>query len=89
MPKMHDVVVREEYQRRRGIRADHALHIAVGLGNVFNHMGNVVIVGVPQFGELIPRTGLIALAPDPVLLRIGREHQRCTFLRPDETLVIV
>src|SRR5688572_16187982 len=89
VPEVHDIVVRQESQRRRWIGSDQALHISVAFRNVLDHMRNVVIVGMPERREVIPRAVFVVLAPDPVLLRIPREYERRPFLRADEALMVV
>src|SRR5687767_7485985 len=89
MPEMHDVVVCQEPQRRSWIGADQALYISVAFRNVLDHMRNVLIVGMPERGEVLPRAVFVALATDPVLLRIRRKHERRPFLRADEALMVV
>ena len=89
MPQVHDVVVREEPERLGWIGADQTLHIPEALWNVFNHVGEVVVVGMPQRSQRIPRAVLVALTPDPVLLCIRWKHQRLALLRADEALVVV
>jgi len=59
------------------------------LGRAIEHMGKVPIESLPQGDEVTPAPIGIALRADPVLLRIGGEHERRVLLHANEAQLVV
>ena len=87
MSKVNDVVVREKPQCHGLGRTDGAGDASVAFRHALHHVSQMVVVEVPERGQLIPGTILMVLREDPVVLDVRWKLQAGALLGANKSLV--
>src|SRR5689334_14371615 len=81
VPQVVDVIGSEEPEGHGRVGIDAAKLVLCTLGNVGNEVRKVPVVGGPELDQLVPRTSIIVLDLDPVLLGMTRKESITRWMR--------
>src|SRR5437868_2310701 len=89
MLQMPDVIFCDKTERHRLAVANRANHVELIRRNARDDAQQVEVVSLPQGNEVAPAGVAVAVAFDPVLLRVAGKGSRAVELCANEALVIV